>query len=60
MLKRLVKEHGFAGTYSTAKRYVKRKKDMDEKVSGDGYLPISQPPAHVQMMAKSVAKIASL
>jgi transposase len=48
---RLQEEKGFAGCYSSVKRYVGRKRWFlsQEKSEGGGYLPIEQPVGHAQI-----------
>jgi transposase len=45
---RLKAEHGFQGSYSSVKKYVRKKKFMMKTVA-EGYLPLAQPPAHAQV-----------
>ena len=47
MYDRLVEEHGYPGSYSSVKKYV-RKKRRKEAVQG-GYLPLAQPMGHAQV-----------
>jgi transposase len=45
---RLVKEHGFQGSYSSVRRYVQKKKaKLRQKLAG--YLPLLHPPCHAQI-----------
>ncbi|MCL2876956.1 MAG: IS21 family transposase [Betaproteobacteria bacterium] len=46
--KRLQEEHGFRGSYSSVKKYVRKKRFLMKTIS-EGYLPLSQPPAHAQV-----------
>jgi len=45
---RLVDEHAFEGSYSSVKKYVRKKKFL-MKQSTDGYLPLAQPKGHAQV-----------
>ena len=45
---RLKAEHGFQGSYSSVKKYVRKKKFLMKTVA-EGYLPLAQPPAHAQV-----------
>ena len=45
--KRLQKEKGYTGSYSTVKRYVNRKRAELKRYS-ESYLPLAHPPAHAQ------------
>jgi len=45
---RLQKEHAYAGSYSSVKRYVRKKKYL-MKQTEEGFLPLSQPQAHAQL-----------
>lgn len=45
---RLQKEKGFMGSYSSVKKYVRKKKYL-MKMGAEGYLPLSQPMAHAQI-----------
>jgi len=45
---RLQDEHGFQGSYSSVKKYVRKKKFLMKTVA-QGYLPLAQPPAHAQV-----------
>ena len=44
---RLQEEHGYSGSYSSVKRYVRRKKYVMHQ-NADGYLPLAQPKGHAQ------------
>ena len=46
--KRLQKECDFTGSYSSVKKYVRKKKYLI-KASSEGYLPLSQPMVHAQI-----------
>jgi transposase len=46
--KRLQAEHGFPGSYSSIKKYVRKKKFL-MKTAEQGYLPLAQPPGHAQV-----------
>lgn len=46
--KRLVDEHGFKGSYSSVKKYVRKKKFL-MKQKREGYLPLAQPMGHAQI-----------
>jgi transposase len=45
---RLQNEHEFAGSYSSVKKYVRKKKFLLKEATA-GYLPLSQPMAHAQI-----------
>jgi transposase len=45
---RLQEERGFKGSYSSVKKYVRKKKFL-LKTAVDGFLPIEHPPAHAQV-----------
>ena len=45
---RLVDEHGFTGSYSSVRRYV-RKKKYHMKMTSNGFLPLAQPKGHGQV-----------
>lgn len=46
--KRLKSECGFTGSYSSVKKYVRKKKYL-MKVSSEGFLPLAKPKAHAQV-----------
>jgi len=46
--KRLQQEHGYQGSYSTLKQYVKRKKDQMHK-NKESFLPLAHPPGYAQV-----------
>lgn len=48
IFKRLQKESGFTGSYSSVKKYVRKKKFLMKEAT-TGYLPLSQPMAHAQI-----------
>jgi transposase len=48
IFKRLQKENGFTGSYSSVKRYVARKKDVMKREE-EGFLPLEHPPGHAQV-----------
>ena len=45
--KRLQKEKGFTGSYSSVRRYVEKKRWLQSQAR-DGYLPLAHPPGHAQ------------
>jgi transposase len=45
---RLQTEQSFQGSYSSVKKYVRKKKFLMKTIS-EGYLPLSQPPGHAQV-----------
>jgi len=46
--RRLVEEQGYQGSYSSVKRYVRKKKFM-QRMATEGYLPLSQPAGQGQV-----------
>jgi Transposase and inactivated derivatives len=48
IFKRLQEEHGFQGSYSSVKKYVRKKKFLMKTIA-EGYLPLSKPPGHAQV-----------
>ena len=46
--KRLQKEQGFKGSYTSVKRYVNRKR-TEMKKHNESFLPLAHPPAHAQV-----------
>jgi transposase len=48
IFKRLRDDHGFQGSYSSVKKYVRKKKFLMKTMS-EGYLPLAQPPGHAQV-----------
>jgi len=46
--KRLQKERGYTGSYTSVKKYVRKKRFILDQIR-EGYLPLSQPAAHAQV-----------
>lgn len=47
IFKRLCDEKGFTGSYSSVKKYVRKKRFIDDQASA-GFIPLMQPKAHAQ------------
>ena len=45
---RLRKEKGYKGSYDSIKRYMRRKRELEGRVT-EGFLPLAQPPCHAQV-----------
>jgi transposase len=46
---RLTEERGYTGSYSSVKRYVRKKKSLMNRNTSEGYLRIKQPEGHAQL-----------